>query len=99
MRPAVLGLALALAFPAAAAAQAPLAAQGCLGCHGATGAGSAAIPGLAGRPAAELSAAMLAFRANERPGTIMGRIARGYTDAEIAAMAAHFAALPAGGSR
>ena len=99
MRRAALGLALALAVPTAAAAQAPLAAQGCLGCHGANGAGAAAIPGLAGRTAAELSAAMLAFRANERPGTIMGRIARGYTDAEIAALAAHFAALPAGGSR
>ena len=99
MRRAALGLVLALAVPTAAAAQAPLAAQGCLGCHGANGAGAAAIPGLAGRTAAELSAAMRAFRANERPGTIMGRIARGYTDAEIAALAAHFAALPAGGSR
>jgi sulfide dehydrogenase cytochrome subunit len=36
---------------------------------------------------------MAAFRANERPGTIMGRIARGYTDAEIAAMADHFASI------
>ncbi len=34
---------------------------------------------------------MRAFRANERPNTVMGRIARGYTDAEIAALAAHFA--------
>jgi sulfide dehydrogenase cytochrome subunit len=99
MRRAALGLALALMVPTAAAAQAPLAAQGCLGCHGAGGEGAAAIPALSGRPVAELSAAMLAFRANERPGTIMGRIARGYTDAEIAALAAHFAALPAGGRR
>lgn len=37
---------------------------------------------------------MLAFRANERPATIMGRIARGYTDAEIAALAAQFAPQP-----
>ena len=36
---------------------------------------------------------MAAFRANERQGTIMNRIARGYTDAEIAAMASHFAAI------
>lgn len=99
MHRAALGLALALALPTAAAAQAPLAAQGCLGCHGGGGAGSASIAGLSGRPAAELAAAMRAFAANERPGTIMGRIARGYTEAEIAALAAHFAALPAGGSR
>jgi cytochrome subunit of sulfide dehydrogenase len=92
------GLALVLLAPAAMA-QAPLAAQGCLGCHGAAGAGAGLVPALAGRPAAELAGAMVAFRANERPGTIMGRIARGYTDAEIAAVAAHFAALPAGGVR
>ncbi len=97
MRRAVLGLALAL--PTAAGAQAPLAAQGCLGCHGPGGAGAGAVPGLSGRPAAEIADALRAFRDNGRPGTIMGRIARGYTDAEIAAMAAHFAALPAGGSR
>jgi sulfide dehydrogenase cytochrome subunit len=30
---------------------------------------------------------MIAFRSNERPGTIMGRIARGYSEAEIAAIA------------
>ncbi|QXM24417.1 hypothetical protein KO353_14410 [Elioraea tepida] len=36
-------------------------------------------------------ALMRAFRANERPNTVMGRISRGYTDAEIAALAAHFA--------
>ncbi len=92
------GLALIL-LPAGVRAQALLAAQGCLGCHGLGGTGSAPVPGIAGRPAADLSAAMVAFRANERPGTIMGRIARGYTDAEIAALAAHFASLPAAGAR
>jgi sulfide dehydrogenase cytochrome subunit len=76
------------------AGPAPLAAQGCLGCHGPDGAGQVPIAGIAGRQAAELEALMKAFRANERPGTIMGRIARGYTDAEIAAVAAHFATLP-----
>jgi sulfide dehydrogenase cytochrome subunit len=34
---------------------------------------------------------MAAFRANERPASIMGRVARGYTEAEIAAIAEHFA--------
>ena len=81
---------LLLALPVQA--QAPLAAQGCLGCHGPNGAGQAPVPALTGRPAAETEALMKAFRANERPATIMGRIARGYTDAEIAAVAAHFAA-------
>lgn len=74
-----------------AQAAAPLAAQACLGCHGLNGAGAPGVPGLAGRDAGELRALMLAFRANERPGTIMGRIARGYTEDEITATAEHFA--------
>jgi sulfide dehydrogenase cytochrome subunit len=82
-----------LVAPGLALAQAPLAAEGCYGCHGPAGAGMGAVPGIAGRDAAELTALMAAFRANERPATIMGRIARGYTEAEIAAIAGHFAQL------
>ena len=82
-----------LAVPAARA-QAPLAAEGCYGCHGPGGAGAGGVPALAGRDAGELRAMMISFRANERPATIMGRVARGYTDAEIAAVADHFARLP-----
>lgn len=86
-------MALALAsLPAGPAmAQAPLAAQGCLGCHGPAGTGAGAIPALAGRPAGELVAAMQAYRDGTRPGTIMPRIAGGYTAAEIGAVAAFFA--------
>jgi len=80
-----------LALPAPSQAQAPLAAQGCLGCHGPNGAGMGPVPAIAGRDRAELAAMLAAFRANERPGTIMGRIARGYTDAEIAAVSEYFA--------
>ncbi len=80
---------------APAQAPAPLAAQACLGCHAAP----SLIPAIAGRPAADLAAALTAFRANERPNTIMGRIARGYTEAEIAALAAHFASLSPGAAR
>jgi sulfide dehydrogenase cytochrome subunit len=94
MRPIILAAALlALAAPALAQAPAPLAAEGCIGCHGPDGRG---VPGgipIAGRDRAELVAIMTAFRANERPGTIMGRIARGYTDAEIAAVADHFSRI------
>jgi sulfide dehydrogenase cytochrome subunit len=88
------GYAAALLFSlltGAAQAQAPLVAEGCIGCHGPGGAGMGGVPALAGRDAAELRALMIAFRANERPGTIMGRVARGYTEAEITAVADHFA--------
>ncbi|WP_043837778.1 c-type cytochrome [Muricoccus aerilatus] len=81
---------LAIAGPARSQ-PAPLAAQGCLGCHGPNGAGSGGIPSLAGRDQSELATAMAAFRANERPATIMNRIARGYTEAEIAAAVGYFA--------
>ena len=82
-------LAPTLSGMAQAAGPAPLAAEGCLGCHGPEGRGATGVAALAGRDRAELEGAMRAFRANERPATIMGRIARGYTDAEIAAMADH----------
>jgi cytochrome subunit of sulfide dehydrogenase len=79
--------------PAVPSGPAPLAAQGCLGCHGPEGKGAGGMPAIAGRDREELAATMAAFRANERPATIMNRIARGYTDAEIAALANHFAAV------
>ena len=84
--------AIIVGLPGLAAAQAPLAVQSCLGCHGQAGAGSLNIPLLAGRPKADIEAAMAAFRKNERPASIMGRIARGFTEAEATAMAAYFAA-------
>jgi cytochrome c553 len=80
---------LALAFPARAQ-NAPLAAQACLSCHGPNGAGSGGVAGLAGRDQAELLALIAAFRANERPATIMGRIIRGYSEAELTASAEYF---------
>jgi cytochrome subunit of sulfide dehydrogenase len=79
-----------LAGPASAD-PAPLAAQGCLGCHGPQGLGIGAR--LAGRDAAELESILRAYRADQRQGTIMNRIARGYTDAELAAVSAFFAAV------
>jgi sulfide dehydrogenase cytochrome subunit len=89
----LVGLALVAAPMGARAAEpVPLPAQGCVGCHGVRGTGSIPIPPIAGRPAIEIVGTMKAFAANERPGTIMGRIARGYTEADIAAIAAYFAA-------
>lgn len=89
MRFALMTMGVLLAMGSAEAA-APLAAQGCVGCHGVNGTGSPAGAAIAGQPKEALVAAMKAFRANERPGTIMGRVARGYTDAEIEAVADHF---------
>jgi sulfide dehydrogenase cytochrome subunit len=93
--PAILAAALAATLPwSTAMAQAPLAAEGCIGCHGPNGGGAGAVPALAGRDAVELRTLLMAFRANERPGTIMGRVARGYTEAELAQLSEHFARQP-----
>ena len=71
-------------------------AANCAACHGTGGraAAGAAVPGLAGRPAAELVGMMAQFRSGERPATVMHQISKGYSDAEIAAMAEHFSRLP-----
>lgn len=75
---------------ALAAAPPPLVAA-CIGCHPASG-GDPALPRLAGRPDSEIVAAMNAFRTGSRPATVMDRIAKGFTDAEIAVIAKWYAA-------
>ena len=67
-------------------------AAGCAACHGANGASTAVSRPLAGRSQDELAQVLRAFRSGTRPGTLMPQIAKGYTDAEIEALAAWFAA-------
>ncbi|MGY6547771.1 MAG: c-type cytochrome [Roseinatronobacter sp.] len=84
------------ALPASAepaVADGPLLAQACAGCHGQSGAGVGAIPAIRGLDAQAFVKMWEEFRADERPATIMNRIARGYTPAEVAALAAYFADL------
>jgi cytochrome c553 len=50
------------------------------------------VPRILGRQPAEIIAAMQAFRSGERPSTVMGRIAKGFSDDEIRAIAVFFAA-------
>lgn len=97
MSPAARGfLALAVLVAAGpAAAGPPSGASSCTGCHGARANPAAALDG---RPAADLVAAMTAFRTGERPSTVMGRIAKGFTDEEVRAIAQWFAGRPAGPS-
>lgn len=72
--------------------QATVLAASCFNCHGPEGVAPGPIPSIAGIPAETMIALMNAFKADEVPGTtIMGRIARGYDEAEIAALAAYFA--------
>jgi len=88
--------ALLAAAPAAADVTSPvILASGCTGCHGPDGASfGAAIPSIAGLDKIYLARVMLQFKSDERPSTIMGRIAKGFTDSELRTMAKHFGGLP-----
>jgi sulfide dehydrogenase cytochrome subunit len=72
------------------AAEAPPGAASCSGCHAANPRVETPVPPLAGRPAADIASAMIAFKAGLRPGTIMDRIAKGFSDEETQAIAAWY---------
>ena len=75
----------------AASPEPPAGASSCSGCHAANAAAVTPVPRLNGRDAAELVTRMQAFRSGQQPATVMDRIAKGYSDPEIAAIAAWYA--------
>lgn len=88
-------VALASIFAGSAVAAPPspaMLANACAGCHG-TGGGSAgpSMPSLAGQSREAIVDAMKKFKSGERPATVMGRIAKGYSDADFAAIGDFFA--------
>jgi sulfide dehydrogenase cytochrome subunit len=67
-------------------------AAGCAICHGTAGhAVTKDVTTLAGIPQDLLAKQLRDFRDGKRPATVMHQIARGYSDAQIDAMAAWFA--------
>ncbi len=67
----------------------------CAGCHGTEGQSvGPASPNLAGMSESYFIDSMQAFKEGTRPATIMDRIAKGYTEAQIEAMGGYFAGLP-----
>ncbi|QOR39847.1 cytochrome c, class I [Billgrantia diversa] len=74
--------------------QTALMAGSCANCHGTDGRLVGSVPTIAGRPAAVLEARLLAFKRDEiSDTTVMDRIAKGFTNAELAALASHFSAI------
>ena len=69
-------------------------AAACLTCHAPAMRSAAAIPPLEGRPAHWIAARMRALADTASDGSVMGQIARGYSDAEIVRIAGWFAAQP-----
>lgn len=64
----------------------------CAGCHGPNGHSPGTIPSIYGRTAGSIAETLRAFRTDQRPATVMNRIAKGYSDAEIDAVAQEIAA-------
>jgi cytochrome c553 len=71
----------------AAAAEPPPGASSCSGCHPPPPSAQTKVPPLQGQNQADIVVAMRAFRSGERPSTVMGRIAKGFSDEEIRAIA------------
>ena len=63
----------------------------CMGCHGFKGMGSGSIPRLAGLPKEVTAGKLMAYKSDALEGTVMNRIAKGYTDEEIQAVSEFFA--------
>ncbi len=76
---------------ACAASEPPAGAASCSGCHPPNTSVQSPVPPLAGKNATEIVAQMQAFRAGQRPATVMDRIAKGFSDAETQAIAAWYA--------
>jgi cytochrome c553 len=74
----------------AAAAEAPPGAASCTGCHAEKPNLNTSVPRLAGQDANAMVEAMQAYRSGQRPATVMDRIAKGFSDDEIKAIAAWF---------
>lgn len=76
---------------AVVSAEHPAGAAACSGCHPASPRVISPVPRLAGVDQAAIVRALLEFRSGQRPATVMDRIAKGFTDDEIQAIAAWLA--------
>jgi cytochrome subunit of sulfide dehydrogenase len=67
----------------------------CMICHGSQGSSvGPATPTIAGMNTEDFVHAMMEYRDNERPSTVMGRLAKGYTEEEFQMMAEYFSKQP-----
>jgi sulfide dehydrogenase cytochrome subunit len=74
------------------AADAPPGASSCTGCHATRKVADSVIPQITGRSSADIANAMRQYRSGAWPSSVMGRIAKGFSDSEIDAIATWFAA-------
>lgn len=67
-------------------------AANCANCHGTDGRSVGVMESLAGYDKDKFVTNMKEFRSGDKPATIMHQIVKGYTDQQIADLAAYFAA-------
>ena len=75
-----------------ASAEPPAGAVACSGCHAVSARVGTPVPRIIGLDRAVIVKAMQEFRSGQRAATVMDRIAKGFTDDEIQAIAAWYAA-------
>ena len=82
-------LLLAASIPSADAATQtpPPGALLCSGCHATKRTVETPVPRLVGRSPTDIEAAIVAFRTGQRTATVMDRIAKGFSDDEVKAIA------------
>ena len=78
--------------PVLAASEPPPGAASCSGCHSPGAAAASPVVRLYGRDAGDIVTAMTGFRDGSLPATVMNRIAKGFSDDELRAIAAWLAA-------
>lgn len=87
-----------LAFAALGAqaqvAQVKVWAAACANCHGTNGKAQPGMEALAGKDKDDMTQKLLDFKSGRKPATIMHQLAKGYSDDQLKAIAAYFAAQP-----
>jgi len=68
--------------------------RNCFVCHGPEGVNPGPIPKLNGLAQDYIELSLLQFKTDKRPGTIMNRIAKGFTDDQIRGVAKQMASYP-----
>jgi len=70
-------------------------AANCAACHGTNGkpAPGSTLAGLAGKPRNELLTSLTQFKEGKKPATLMHQLGKGYTDAELEALADYFSKM------
>ena len=67
-------------------------AASCANCHGTNGMAQPGMEPLAGLRKEDIASKMLDFKNGRKPATVMHQLAKGYSDEQIQAIAAYFAA-------